>query len=52
MNEARHLDVRHFVIEEARHLANGCTAKCGCIGLMSIRCVSCLSSIICDATSI
>ena len=34
MIELRHLDVRHFVIEECRHLANGCTAKCDCIGLM------------------
>ena len=32
--ELRHLDVLHFVIEECRLLANGCTAKCGCIGLM------------------
>ena len=27
--ELRHLDVRHFVIEECRHLGNGCAAKCG-----------------------
>ena len=24
MIEIRHLDVRHFVIQECRHLANGC----------------------------
>ena len=32
MIELRPLDVPHFLIEERRHLANGCTAKCGCIG--------------------
>ena len=30
--ELCHLDELHFVIEECRHLANGCTAKCSCIG--------------------
>ena len=29
--ERHHLDVLHFVIEECRHLANGCTAKCDCM---------------------
>ena len=35
MIELRHLDIRHFVIEECSHLANGCTTKCDCTGLMS-----------------
>ena len=30
----RHLVVRHYVIEECHHLANGCTAIRGCIGLV------------------
>ena len=34
MIELRHLDVRHFAIEECSHPANGCTAKWGCIGLI------------------
>ena len=34
MIELRHLDVRHLVIEECYHVVNGCTAKCGCIGLI------------------
>ena len=29
MIELRHFDVRHYVIEECRHLANGCTTKMG-----------------------
>ena len=36
MIELGHLDVRHFEIEECRHLSNGCTAKCGCIGFYII----------------
>ena len=32
--QLRHMDIRHFVILECRHLANGCVLKCGCIGLM------------------
>ena len=44
MIELRHLDVRHFVIEECRRdLANGCTAKRGCIGLMMLLTVILLS---------
>ena len=31
-NQLSHLDPRHFVIIECRHLANGCVLKCGCIG--------------------
>ena len=31
------MDARHFVIIEFRHLAKGCTLKCGCIGLMLFR---------------
>ena len=48
MIERRHLDVYNFVIEECSHLANGCTTKCGCIGLMLFRYLSCLGAIICD----
>ena len=47
MSELRHMDVRHL-IEESHHLANGCTAKCGCTGLMLFRYLSRLSAIICD----
>ena len=36
MIELRQLDVRHFVIEAFRHLANRYTAKCGCIGFYNI----------------
>ena len=39
--ELRHLDVHRFVIEECRHLANSCTAKCGCISLTLSRYLSC-----------
>ena len=38
--ELHHLYVLHFVIEEFRRLANGCTAKCDCIGLMLFRYLS------------
>ena len=31
------MDVRHFVILECSHLANGCITKCGCIGLLLFR---------------
>ena len=48
MIELRHLDVSHFVIEECSHLANGCTTKCGCIGLILFRYILCLGAIICD----
>ena len=34
MIKLRRLDIRHFVNEESSHLANGCTAECGCIGSM------------------
>ena len=34
MIELRHLDVVHFVNEQCRHLAYGCTATCDCIGLV------------------
>ena len=39
--QLRHMDIRHFVILECRHLANGCVLKCGCIGLMLFRNLSC-----------
>ena len=50
--ELRHLDVLHFVTEEWRHLVNGCTAKCGCIGLILFRYLSCLGAIISDIKTI
>ena len=40
------MDIRHFVILECRHLANGCILTCGCIGLMLFRNLSCLGTII------
>ena len=52
MIELRHMDVCHFVIEEARHEANGCTIKCGCIGLIPFRYLSCLGAIIRDINTI
>ena len=48
--QLRHLDTRHFVIIECRHLANGCVLKCGCIALGAIMMLfhnlSCLDTII------
>ena len=52
MIELRHLDVRHFVIEDFRHLANGCTAHCSCIGSMLFRYISCMGAILCDVNTI
>ena len=46
------MDVRHFVIIESSHLANGCTIKCGCIGLMLFRSLSCMGEIMCDINTI
>ena len=43
IDEICHLDIRHFVNEECRHLANGRTAKCDCIGLILFRNLSCVS---------
>ena len=43
MIQLRHKDVHHFVIEECRHLANGCTPNRGGIGLMLFRYLSCLA---------
>ena len=46
--ELRHMGVRHFVI-----IQNGCTTKCGCIGLTLFCYLSCLVvAIICDITTI
>ena len=45
--QLRHLDTRHFAILECRHLANGCVLKCGCIGVMLFRNLSCMGTIIC-----
>ena len=47
-----HMDTRHFVILECRHLANGCVLKCGCIGLMLFQYLSCLGTIICYINTI
>ena len=53
MIELRHMDVRHFVIIECSHLANGCTTKCGCIGLMLFfHDLSCLGEITRDINTI
>ena len=51
-NQLSHLDTRHFVIIECRHLANGCVLKCGCIGLMLFHNLSCLDTIICYINTI
>ena len=50
--QLRHIDTRHFVILERRHLANGCVLKCGCIGLMLFQNLSCLGTIICYINTI
>ena len=54
MIELCHLDVRHFLIKEREcsHLLNGCTTKCGCIGLILYRYLSRLGAIICDINTI
>ena len=52
MIKLRHMDLRHFIIIECRHEANGCTTQCGCIGLILYRYLSCLGAIICDINSI
>ena len=46
------MDARHFVSIECRHLAKGCALKCGCIGLMLFRSISCLDTIICYINTI
>ena len=50
--QLRHMDIRHFVILEFRHLATGCVLKCGCIGLMLFHNLSCLGTIICYINTI
>ena len=52
MIELRHMDVRHFVIMDCSHLANGCTIKYGCIGLIIFCYLSCLGAILCDINTI
>ena len=52
MIDPRHMDIRHFVIIECSHLANGCTIKCGCIDLMLFPYLSRLGAIICDINTI
>ena len=47
-----HLDTRHFVIIEYRHLASGCVLQCGCIGLMLFHNLSCLDTTICYTNTI
>ena len=46
------MDIRHFVIIECRHLANGCVLKRGCIGLMLLCNLSCLGTIVCCINTI
>ena len=46
------MDTRHFVIIECRHLAKGFALKCGCIGLILFRNLSCLGTIIIDTIGI
>ena len=50
--QLRHLNTRHFVIINCRHLAKGCGLKCGCIGWMLFRNLSCLGTIICSINTI
>ena len=50
--QLRHMDIRHFVILECRHLSNGCVLKCRCIGLMLLRNISCLGTLICYINTI
>ena len=50
--QLRHLDTRHFVIIECRNLAKGCGLKCGCIGRVLFRNLSCLGTIICSINTI
>ena len=50
--QLRHTNIRHFVILECLHLANGCVLKCGCIGLMLFHNLSCLGTIICYINTI
>ena len=50
--QLRRMDIRHFVILECRHLANGCVLKCGCIGLMLFCNLPCLGTIICFINTI
>ena len=55
MIELRHMDASHFVnfaMIECRHLAKGCALKCGCIGLILFRNLSCLGTIICYINTI
>ena len=42
---ASHIDSRHFVIIECRHLAKGCALKFGCIGLMLFRNLACMGPV-------
>ena len=51
-NQLSHLDTRHCVIIECRHVANGCVFKCGCIGLMLFHNLSCLGTIMCYINTI
>ena len=46
------MDIRHFVIILCSHPANGYTIKCGFIGFMLFRCLSCLGAIICDINTL
>ena len=44
MVQLRHMDFRHFVSIECSHVANGCTIKCGCIGLLLSGYLACLGA--------
>ena len=46
------MDVGHFAIIECSHLANGCTIKCGCIGLILFHYLSCLGAMVSDINAI
>ena len=56
MIELRHLDVRHIVIEDFRHLAKGCTAKCAWLHRFHISYIYhrglCLGAILCTIITI
>ncbi len=43
---ATSLGLPPFIIEECSHLATGCITKCGCLGLILLRYLTCLSVIL------
>ena len=52
MIELCHMNARHFVIIECRHMPIGCVLKCGYIGFMLFRNLSCLGTIVCYINTI